>query len=199
MPLPRVRPVRQGLVMLDGHLVSLRELRREDVSVLHAAFAGDPAMHALVDVTPWRPDPLARRLQEFDRRVGEPLSDESVRFAVQRRDDGLGRCVGWGTVWGIDQHNRTAHLGVALIPDARGHGLGADLVDVLCRYAFVVRDLHRVSIETLATNEAMQRAALAAGFEQEGRLRESAYILGERVDELVFGQLAAAWRARTAG
>ena len=56
-----------------------------------------------------------------------------------------------------------------------------------------MRDLHRISLETLATNEPMRHAARTAGFVEEGRLREAAYVLGERVDEIQFGLLRSEW------
>ena len=66
---------------------------------------------------------------------------------------------------------------------------------MLCRYAFDVHGLHRVSLETLATNTAMRTAALACGFVEEGTLREAAWVMGHRVDEVVYGLLATQWRA----
>jgi RimJ/RimL family protein N-acetyltransferase len=88
---------------------------------------------------------------------------------------------------------------VALASEARGQGLGTDVVRVLCEYAFRVRDLHRLALETLASNEPMMRAARTVGFREEHRLREAAYVLGNRVDEVVFGLLRWEWHAARTG
>ncbi len=80
---------------------------------------------------------------------------------------------GEASLWGIDPHNRFAHLGFSLRPAFRGRGLGTDVVRVLCDYGFRVRGLHRLQIETLADNEPVLRAAAASGFVVEGRLRET--------------------------
>jgi RimJ/RimL family protein N-acetyltransferase len=40
----------------------------------------------------------------------------------------------------------------------------------------------------------MRTAATRAGFIEEGRVREAAYFLGERVDEINFGLLRTEWR-----
>jgi len=180
--------------VLHGELVSLRDLRRDDLPVLHAV-VGDPDAHALVNTGPWVPTTLARRQAEFDRRQERDDDPDAVRFAIQRRDDPAGRCLGSAMVWGIDVHDRTAHLGLSLTAQSRGKGLGRDTVRVLCRYAFDVHGLHRVSLETLATNAAMRSAALACGFVEEGTLREAAWVMGRRVDEVVYGLLATQWRA----
>jgi RimJ/RimL family protein N-acetyltransferase len=182
--------------VLHGELVTLREFRRDDLPVVHTAVDSDPQMYSTARSGPWRPVTLAQLQAEHDRGLAGPPDPTVVLFAVQRRDDPAGRCLGWAVLSGLDQHQRTAQLGVGLSAQARGKGLGRDAVRVLCTYAFDVRDLHRVSIGTLATNEAMQAAAVAAGFTLEGRLRENAWVLGRRVDELVFGLLAAQWRQR---
>lgn len=182
--------------MLVGEVAALREKRPEDVAVLHALVAADPAFHAVVDTRPWRPVELEAARARYDEVVRQTVTVETtVQFAVQSRTDSSGRCQGWATVWGVDLHNRVAHLGLGLVPGARGKGMGVDVVRLLCRYAFEVRDLARVQLETLATNEPMRRAAAAAGFTQEGVLRGNGWVMGERVDEVVLGLLREEWAA----
>ena len=181
--------------MLVGQVAALREKRPEDVAVVHALLA-DPAFHALVDTRPWRPVEIEAARAQYDEVVREKAGPESpVQFAVQSATDNAGRWQGWATVWGIDLHNRIAHFGMGLVPGARGKGMGVDVVRLLCRYAFEVRDLARVQLETLATNEPMRRAAVAAGFTQEGVLRGNGWVMGERVDEVVYGLLRHEWAA----
>lgn len=96
-------------------------------------------------------------------------------------------------MWGIDLHNRRAHIGLSLRPAFRGRGLGTDVVRTLCEYGFAVRGLHRLQAETLADNTAMIRAATDAGFTEEGKLRRSAWADGGFADEVVLGLLAGEW------
>jgi len=98
------------------------------------------------------------------------------------------RCCG-----AIDLHNRRAHLGLPLRPAFRGRCLGTDVVVALCRYGFAVRGLHRLQVDTLASNTAMIRAASRAGFVHEGTLRRSAWANGEFADEVILGVLATGW------
>jgi RimJ/RimL family protein N-acetyltransferase len=104
--------------------------------------------------------------------------------------------IGTATLWGIDNHNRSAHIGLGLLPAARGKGYGSDAVAVLCDYGFVVRSLQRLQIETLADNVAMLRAAERNGFVREGELRSSAWVMGEFLDEVLLGLLAEEWKHR---
>jgi RimJ/RimL family protein N-acetyltransferase len=181
--------------VLTARLIGLRAIRRDDVATLHAHFDTDPELHSWADVTPWLPIPLERRTAEFDRAAGAPPDPKEAHFVVQRLDDPDGHAIGTATVWDLNEHQRIAHFGLALLREARGQGLGADGLQAMCRYAFEVRDLHRVQLQTLGSNVAMQRAATAAGFVQEGRLRENSFVMGSRQDDVIYGLLAADWRA----
>lgn len=134
---------------------------------------------------PWRP--LTPGTKD-PRLVVDGTEQKHVTFSVIERDGGT--LVGTATLWGIDTHHRTAHIGLGLLPASRGKGYGTDVVAVLCHYGFVVRGLHRLRIETLADNDAMPRAAERNGFVREGVLRSSAWVMGEFLDEVLLGLLA---------
>ncbi|MFB8776977.1 GNAT family N-acetyltransferase [Streptomyces broussonetiae] len=75
---------------------------------------------------------------------------------------------------GHRQPHRLAHIGLGLLPSARGKGYGTDVGAVPCHDGFVVRGLHRLRIETLADNAAMLRSAERKRL----RLRGRAAVLG---------------------
>ncbi|WP_228499017.1 GNAT family N-acetyltransferase [Nocardioides agariphilus] len=176
--------------MLTGEIVGLRVRREEDVPVLHSALYDDVDTRARADSRPWRPIP--------------PDSAESP-YAVRGRTEGVAtfsvvhldslELAGEASLWGIDTHNRSAHVGIALLPRSRGRGLGTDTVRVLCRYGFIGLGLHRLQVETLSDNAAIIRAAARVGFRTEGILRRSSWVSGTFVDQVVLGQLAEEWSA----
>ncbi|SDZ02275.1 Protein N-acetyltransferase, RimJ/RimL family [Amycolatopsis xylanica] len=171
--------------MLRGDKVGLRARHETDVPVLHAELYDDVATQALASSRPWRPIAPGSAVSPYA--VADP-SDEVVAFSVvQLADDEL---VGEALLWGIDVHNRTAHLGLSLRPAFRGRGLSTDVVRVLCHYGFAVRGLHRLQIETLAHNAGMIRAAEQTGFALEGTLRGAAWVNGEFIDLVILGLLA---------
>jgi RimJ/RimL family protein N-acetyltransferase len=179
--------------MLKGRLVGLREQRREDVEALFE-LATDAEHVALADARPFRPVSLAARQAEYDKRQSEP-DPTSAFFSIQRLDD-AGAAVGSVGLWMIDMHNRSAHIGISLLPSARGQGLARDAIEVICRFGFEIRALERLSLETLEINAPMRATATACGFVEEGQLRSAAWYSGRRVDELLYGLLADEWRAR---
>ncbi|MFE2415476.1 GNAT family N-acetyltransferase [Streptomyces hokutonensis] len=178
--------------MLRGNRIGLRARHESDLPVLHAELYDDVETRSRADSRPWRPLPPDPATSPFA--ATEP-DDDAAPFAVVSLDhDELAGAAG---LWGIDTHNRSAHLGMSLRPGFRGRGLAVDVVNVLCTYGFTVRGLHRLQLETLADNTAMIRAASRAGFVQEGTLRRAAWVNGEFVDEVILGLLAEDWNSGT--
>jgi RimJ/RimL family protein N-acetyltransferase len=176
--------------MLRGDQVGLRARHETDVPILQAELYDDVATRSRADSRPWQP--IAPGSAASPYAVRDPSADAACFSVVLLADREL---AGEALLWGIDTHNRTAHVGIALRPAHRGRGLAADVVAVLCNYGFAIRGLQRLQIETLAGNTAMIRTAVRAGFRQEGTLRRSAWVDGEFVDDVILGQLAAEWFA----
>ena len=174
--------------MLRAGKVGLRARDEADVAVLHAELYEDIATRMRADSRPWLPVPAGSAASPYA--VSEPRDDVAVFSVVELAS---GELAGEALLWAIDLHNRTAHLGVSLRPAFRGRGLGADVVVALCEYGFAVRGLHRLQVDTLASNTAMVQAAERAGFVPEGRLRQAAWVNGEFADEVILGMLAANW------
>ncbi|MFC1419529.1 GNAT family N-acetyltransferase [Streptacidiphilus cavernicola] len=175
--------------MLKGGKVGLRARYEEDIPILRTELYDDVVNSSRSEGQPWRPIPPSAR----DSRLTADDDDRSrVPFSVVELDGGT--LIGTATLWGIDTHNRYAHLGLGLLPSARGKGYGTDVVAVLCYYGFVVRSLHRLQIETLADNAAMLGSAERNGFVREGVLRSSAWVMGEFLDEVLLGLLARDWK-----
>ena len=176
--------------VLRGRAVLLRGIERSDVPQLHEWSGGDPAAWALTSAAPWVPTTAADALAAYDGSERFRPRDAHVPFAVEAE----GALAGSVALWGIDTLARSGHLGISLGPHARGRGWGSDACRVLLEYAFRWRGLHRVQLEVLATNEAAVRAYERVGFVHEGRRRESAWVDGAFVDELLMGVLEREWR-----
>ena len=177
--------------MLRGELIGLRAQQDSDIEVFETELLNDVETRMRSDNRPWRPVPPGSV-----RRPGRPDDDgdmgADVKFSVVEL--GTGELAGEALLWAIDPHNRSAHLGISLLPAFRGKHLGTDVVRVLCRYGFAVRGLHRLQIETLADNHAMITAATRAGFVPEGTTRGAAWVDGGFADEVILGLLVAEWQ-----
>lgn len=174
--------------MLRGRKIGLRARQQADVPVLHAELYDDVVTRSRADSRPWSPIGVDSPASPYA--VGRPTADAACFSVVELGDEEL---AGEALLWGIDLHNRAAHLGMSLRPAFRGRGLGTDVVRVLCHYGFTVRGLHRLQLETLSDNTAMIQAAKRCGFALEGTLRGAAWAYGKFVDEVVLGLLADRW------
>lgn len=175
--------------MLRGEKVYLRAREEADVPILHRELYDDVEGFARADGRAWRPRA---------RSTGSPYdpkapTDHATPFTIVavEGDEPAGEAL----LWDIDLHNRYAHVGIALLPGVRGKGLGTETLELLTGYGFEVLGLHRLQLETLAENAAMVSAARKVGFRLEGTLRESAWVLGAFVDEVILGLVADEWRS----
>jgi RimJ/RimL family protein N-acetyltransferase len=174
--------------MLRTGKVGLRARDDADIAVLHAELYEDIATYMIADSRPWRPVSAASPASPYA--IGEPRDDLDLFSVVELVS---GELAGAALLWAIDSHNRSAHLGLSLRPSFRGRGLGTDVVLALCEYGFAVRGLHRLQVDTLASNAAMISGAVRAGFAREGTLRGAGWVNGEFVDEVILGLLASDW------
>jgi RimJ/RimL family protein N-acetyltransferase len=174
--------------MLRGSKAYLRARMASDVPVLQEHLYEDIATRVRADTRPWRP--MTRDAASSPYAVADP-TDETAVFSVV--DIATGELAGEALLWGIDLHNRNAHLGLALLPRFRGQGVSIDVLAVLSGYAFNVLGLNRLQIETDAENTAMLRAADRAGFIHEGIRRNANWADGAFRDEAILGLLAGEW------
>jgi RimJ/RimL family protein N-acetyltransferase len=166
--------------------VELRARSEDDGRILHAELYDDTDTWVRSDTRPWVPVPFGPGSPHWTGDEAPSASDAAV-FAVTEL--ATGELAGEALLWGIDLHNRSAHVGLALRPASRGRGLGGDTVRVLCHYGFAIRGLHRLQLETLPDNHAMMTAAVRAGFTREGTTRDSAWVNGRWMDDVIFGLL----------
>lgn len=176
--------------MLRGELIGLRAIVADDLAILQREIFDDVELMLSASRGPWRPSSLESTRTRHD--AGLANEDATtVRFAIEELS--TGELAGSAQLWGIDTHNRRAHLGFTLRPSFRGRGLGKDTIRTLCDYGFRICGLHRLQLETLADNTAARAASEAVGFVLEGQLRRNTWVNGEFVDEVVYGLLAHEW------
>ena len=172
--------------MLTGDVVTLRPVRPDDHEQLYAwrvelATWGDTSDTA----------PFPMTLEAY-RRWSEEAAltpEKGVTWAVEA----AGTLVGRASMFAFDELSRNAEVGLGFGPEHRGKGYGRDTLRVLLRFGFEHRNLHRIWLECAATNERALRSYRAAGFVEEGVLREHAWIAGRYVDVVRMAVLRREW------
>lgn len=173
--------------MLNGPTVALRPLRPEDLPTLYLWRVD---LETWLDQTEEAPFPMTF---EAYRKASEEATTtgNGVSFAVEVAGELVGRC----GMFGFDELARNAEVGLGLGPEHRGKGYGREILGLLLEFGFAHRNLHRVWLQCTATNERAIRSYRAAGFVEEGRMREHAWINGAYVDMVRMGVLRAEWLA----
>lgn len=172
--------------MLTGERVTLRPLRPED---------HEPLWEWRIDLATWgytsEMAPFPMTLESY-RRWNEESAltpERGITFAV----DVDGALVGRAAMFLFDELSRNAAVGLGFAPEHRGKGYGRDTLRTLVSFGFTHRNLHRIWLECAATNEAAIRSYRAAGFVDEGVLREHAWIDGAYVDVVRMAVLRSEW------
>lgn len=156
---------------LRGEHVALRSRHPNDIPILQAELYDDITTRLQSDSRPWRPIPPDPSLSPY----AAPDEDDTAFFSVITAQEE--ELAGEALLWGIDLHNRLAHLGLALRPAFRGRGRSVEVLHLLCRYGFDVRGLNRLQLEIANSNRPMIAAGTSTGFETEGTLREASWAL----------------------
>jgi RimJ/RimL family protein N-acetyltransferase len=176
--------------MLASERVRLRPMVPEDTDALSEMWS-DPEHHLLTSDSPMLPESLAARRARLEKSQAE-RDEKNAMFAAETIADRtvIGSC----GLWGLDAFNQFAHLGISVLPAARAQGYGREMIRLLCLYGFRFRNLHRIELETLATNAAMRKLAESCGFVLEGIQREQAYDGDGFSDIALYGLLRQEWR-----
>jgi RimJ/RimL family protein N-acetyltransferase len=160
--------------------VSLRARTDDDLAVLYRIAA---------DLDTWEernssePRPLTKAA--FDARLARDASEQPAAFVV----DVDGTAVGSASLFGFDSFARHAEAGIALVPEARGRGVGTAAILHLVEFGFGRLNLHRIHLQAIASNSSALRSYEKAGFVVEGRLRDHGWVRGAYEDIVVMGIL----------
>lgn len=166
--------------MLNGERVTLRPIREDDLPALYEWRIDMDTWALTQEVAPY---PLT--WERFLAKARASSEEERVEFAIEAD----GTLVGRVGLFHFDPLARSFEVGIAFGPGHRGKGYGREVLALIVDFAFRHHNAHRVHLSCLATNEPAQRAYRAAGFVEEGRKRQSAFVDGEYVDEILMSRL----------
>ncbi|HEY9292845.1 MAG TPA: GNAT family protein [Microlunatus sp.] len=175
--------------MPDAPFITLRPRIEADVDVLFGLAA---EFSTWEERGPSAPAPLTE--SAYRARLAEADTDSNVRFVV----DVDGVAVGSVSPFEFDPLARHAEVGIALVAEARGEGIGTAAIAQIVEFAFVRCNLRRLHLEVIESNRGAIRAYEKAGFVLEGRQREHAWVRGRYEDILRMGLLRSEWESRRA-
>lgn len=172
-----------GPVFLAGDTVQLRTVEEEDLSFLHEHIVDDRIWRPLGRSTPMN------RMQEEEYFENVITDEDSVHLLVAHDEEPVGM-VGLDP---INWRDDTAHIGYWISPDHQQQGYATEAVSLVVTYGFEELGLHRIAANVFSTNTPSKRLLESIGFKEEGRLRETTVIEGQRRDTIKYGLLISDW------
>ena len=162
--------------------VRLRPPRQDDLTIMEK-LTQDPETAGEFAWFGWH-DPLRWCRGWAENRL---LGDDGAVLMVVRGARSLG-FVNWR------RHQATVaarywEIGIAMLPEARGHGGGTEAHRLLARYLFAHTTAHRIEASTETGNLAERRALEKAGFTAEGISRGIGWRDGEWRDGVTYSLL----------
>lgn len=168
--------------MTDGPV--LRAFREEDLPFLDR-LSSDPEALGTFEWPGFTDVRTHRRRWEEDGYIGAT----SGTVAIDVGDDLVAGIALWKSEGRGVPRGVTYEIGIALVPEHRGRGLGTAAQRLLVDYIFDHTTANRVEAMTNGENVAEQRSLEKLGFQREGILRSRSFIRGNYSDVLVYGLL----------
>lgn len=110
-----------------------------------------------------------------------------TRFAIEVGGEAAG---GVGLKLGDGNFCKTAEIGYWLGEAHWGRGIATEAVRAVTPWAFEAHDLARIQAGVFEANPASARVLEKAGYQFEGRLRQSVFKDGQLLDRLMYARLA---------
>jgi RimJ/RimL family protein N-acetyltransferase len=179
---------RQGLPVLSGSMVTLRELRLSDAPSLLAMLSTEEVARFI--------SPPPTTVEGFERFIAwthrERAAGNYVCFAVVPH--GMDTAVGIFQVRQLEPGFATAEWGFAIGSAYWGTGVFVDGAKMVVNFAFEVVGTHRLEARAAVANGRGNGALRKIGATQEGVLRKSFLRNGEYLDQTLWTILDDDWR-----
>jgi ribosomal-protein-alanine N-acetyltransferase len=153
-------------VPLSDGSVSVRMAAERDIPEILIAYQDDPQLHLLMGNP--RPPSGAELGRRAERAQDDQLAGRALALTVVEGDDDT--CLGQIDVHHVEWEHGRAELGVWVAQAHRGRGVARRALGLAGPWLLTEAGLERVQLLTHPENQAMRRAAEAAGFQFEGVL-----------------------------
>ncbi len=171
--------------MSDQAGVRLRDVTPDDAALIDR-WETDPALKGEFNDFGTPPRSIRESVE-----AGTIIDDDHGMLVVERVTDGLPiGTVSWRAVWyGPTIGSRAWQIGIAVIPEGRGQGFGAQAQRIVADHLFATTDAFRIEASTDVDNVAEQRSLEKAGYAREGVNRGAQARPDGRHDLVVYARL----------
>jgi RimJ/RimL family protein N-acetyltransferase len=173
-----------NIPFIKGNKIYLRELRKSDLSGPWYSWLNDSEVTVFQNKGIF-PNSIEKQAQYFESLIN---NNNDIVLAIVEEDSNkhIG-CVG---LHKIDWVHRSAELGIVIGDrEVWGKKYGKQAWSLITNYGFNVLNLHRIFAIIIEGNIASQKSAEAAGFIQEGNLRDYLFKDGKYLNAFYYSKL----------
>ncbi len=116
------------------------------------------------------------------------ISDICFQFAIITVDEN--RLIGDMGIIFTNHDKMQAEIGCTLHKDYQGKGYATEALNAMVKYLFLMLNKHRIVASVDPRNTASIRLIERLGFRKEAHFRESYYLRGEWVDDIIYALLS---------
>lgn len=128
-----------------------------------------------------------------------PFDQPGTWFQLALRDSDNGELIGDVGLHFIDEGGYQVEVGITVSPARQNQGVASEVLGTLLDYLFFDLNKHRVVASVDPGNTASIHLFGKVGFRMEGQFRQSLFINGEWVDDILFGILGSEWKVIRCG
>jgi len=168
----------------------LKRLVRRDAASMYR-YRSDPEVSRYQG---WRPEAVAE-VEQFIQRMrntGIDVVDTWYQLGIYLRAGG--RLIGDLGIHFLPPENQQTEIGFTVSPDFQHRGYAAEAVRALITYLFQALHKHRIAASVDPRNTASIVLLEKLGFRKEAHFRESLYLHGEWLDDMVYAVLYTEWK-----
>ena len=170
------------LPVINGELVSLRPITREDTGLI-VAWRNKSSVYKHFIFR----QPFTREMHE-DWLATKVATGKVIQYIIL--DKALDKPVGSVYYRDVEPENESAEYGIFIgEEDYLGRGFGTETARLFTRFGLEVLKLHRVSLRVLGGNDIARRSYEKAGFVTEGLFRDMVKLDGEYRDVIFMAML----------
>jgi RimJ/RimL family protein N-acetyltransferase len=176
--------------MISGKRIRLRAAEPTDVPN-YVRWLNDPEV--IENLLRYTPLSSIEEQAWFDTMIKGPAEEHALVIEVQEDDKWI--AIGGTSFHSVDWKNRAAEIGI-MIGEKKywNRGYGRDTMRLMLSHGFNDLNLNRIYLFVFDTNQRAIKAYNAAGFVEEGRLRQDIYKNGRFIDTHIMSVLRGDWQ-----
>lgn len=176
--------------MLPGKRIKLRAMEPEDIPAM-VRWLNDPEV--IENLLRYAPLSIKEEEGWYQKMIASPA--EEHYYMIDVLDEDTVKTIGTTHLHNVDWKNRSAEIAICIgEKNYWGNGYGCETMQLMLRHGFNDLNLNRMYLYVFDTNERAKKAYLAAGFVEEGRLRQDIYKNGQYIDTHIMSVLRDEWQ-----